>query len=122
MTGICFDCGREIEVVDADDVLKARLQTHGRWKDSASRCIGSGGGFRRVPKTTAPKLPGVGKRGTAPCGHEGEHVTATMVACPRGCEVLAPAPKPSLYECRHPVTITFDGTKSCRDCGKVFKR
>lgn len=27
-----------------------------------------------------------GKRGTAPCGHEGEHITTNYVRCGQGCD------------------------------------
>jgi hypothetical protein len=79
------------------------------------------------PPVTRAK--GIGKRGTAPCGHDGEHVTTTIVVCdhewcdgkPKTFGSLADAVPTSIWDCRHLHHVKFNGTESCRDCGKVFK-
>lgn len=42
----------------------------------------------------------VGKLGTAPCGHSGEHITANYVQCLQGCEASAEV-APAMPACPH---------------------
>ncbi len=116
----CLRCGSDVEL-NADGET---MRKHGSMATGRYGCIGSNSRtwINTSTKPKAPTLPGIGKRALAPCGHQGEHVTASMVVCPLGCSGPKPVNAGELWGCRHPVTITFAGTKSCRDCGHVFVR
>lgn len=70
------------------------------------------------------KQPGIGKRGTGKCGHEGEHVTRDLVVCDFAwCEGGPPSRGAFVYpqNCAHAKTTTaWDGLRSCDACGKVL--
>ncbi len=115
----CTICKREVGTFLAPDHGAITMSRHG---DSFYPCAGSGT-LEWVPiPTRASRLPGVGKRATAPCGHDGEHVTPNMVACSLGCPDPRKPARMNHYQCRHPVKMTWNGTTSCKDCGKVFVR
>lgn len=64
-----------------------------------------------------------GRRGTAPCGHDGEHVIGQFVTCSvRGCDGL---PGKKCKQCGSGRLEAFtaplvpDGAEHCLDCGKV---
>lgn len=93
-----------------------------------------------------------GKRGTAPCGHEGEHVVGNYVQCLSGCDEVKPkepaakAKKDAIEERMHQwqrdylskpfptkptlpprppglPTPTFAKVRTCRNCqGIAFKQ
>lgn len=71
-----------------------------------------------------------GKAGIAPCGHPGTHVTTNYVECDRKCGRSDGVPthvdrettdRLPIWTCRHLHVMVWNGTSSCRDCGKVLK-
>lgn len=117
----CEHCRRSVEILKVAGVWRYRKHTRGEWSND----LCPAGGAIYVAPVRRPSRHGNGARGTAPCGHPGTYVTASMVLCEfEWCDgrPLGAAPKPPLYECQHPIKVTWLGTTSCKSCGKVFRR
>jgi hypothetical protein len=75
----------------------------------------------------------MGKKATAPCGHEGEHVFNNYVKCLRGCDdtgsdhdqplriAFEPEPEPEKTRCLHSSVYHYDGDIWCYSCGARVK-
>lgn len=120
--GICDVCRRTIELVQVFPGTWA-LKRHGRDSYAQAPCPGTNSpNYMIVFEFDGPKQPGIGKRGTAPCGHEGEHVTMNMVVCPLGCAARSAKPFVYTQHCAHNLQTAYpDGLVSCDACGKITK-
>lgn len=110
MIATCRACGREIEV------RVGRLIKHAIYAHDHAVCHASHTDYFHAPEAVKH---GVGAKGVAPCGHQGEHITTNMVLCGQGCD----RPK---KRCPHALSDErYDPERrlyvtSCRACGALM--